>query len=164
MREVQINRNLILREDGKLFNVHTGEEYVPKSLAGSGYYQVSINSHKYRVHQLVMKFFGPPKPDDNYIIDHIDRNKLNNNINNLRWVTIRENCNNTDKNRQIGKRLVDFNNEKDYYYLKTKEYRANNREKMNECSRNWHKKHYAEYKDEYLRRRRERYKQKKEGL
>ena len=41
------------------------------------------------VHQMVMECYGPPKPDDiqNWVIDHIDENKLNNNITNLQWLT-----------------------------------------------------------------------------
>ena len=37
MREVQINSRLKLREDGKLFNIKTGEEFIPTSKNGKGY-------------------------------------------------------------------------------------------------------------------------------
>ena len=49
------------------------------------------------LHQLVMECWGPKQPSPNHIIDHIDRNKLNNDISNLRWVTPSENSNNKDK-------------------------------------------------------------------
>ena len=49
------------------------------------------------LHQLVMECWGNPPPTPNHVIDHIDRNKLNNNITNLRWVTCSENMNNQDK-------------------------------------------------------------------
>lgn len=74
-----------------------------------GYYRTSYRVNKsnphYRpnqgwdrfLHQLVMECWGAKRPSPNYIIDHIDRNKLNNNIENLRWVSYSENANNTDK-------------------------------------------------------------------
>ena len=43
------------------------------------------------VHQMVMECYGPPKPEGDYVIDHIDEDKLNNNINNLQWVKRGEN-------------------------------------------------------------------------
>ena len=51
------------------------------------------------LHQLVMECWGQPKPNGNYVIDHIDRNKLNNDISNLRWVTVADNKINTDKEK-----------------------------------------------------------------
>ena len=45
----------------------------------------------YYVHHLVMKYFGSPKPGDNYEIDHLDGDKSNNYIYNLDWVTHKEN-------------------------------------------------------------------------
>ena len=46
-----------------------------------------------RVHKLVANAFIP-NPDNKPCVDHIDTNKLNNNVDNLRWVTQKENCNN----------------------------------------------------------------------
>lgn len=74
-----------------------------------GYYRTSYRVNKsnphYKpnqgwdrfLHQLVMECWGAKRPSPNHIIDHIDRNKLNNNIENLRWVSYSENANNTDK-------------------------------------------------------------------
>lgn len=61
----------------------------------SGYAYVNLIQDKIKkttaVHKLVMEHFGPAKPGDNYVIDHKDGNKNNNHIDNLQWVTIREN-------------------------------------------------------------------------
>lgn len=41
-------------------------------------------------HRLLALHFIP-NPENKPCVDHIDRNKLNNNLSNLRWVTITEN-------------------------------------------------------------------------
>lgn len=159
MRQIQINRNLILREDGKLINVRSGEEYIPKN-PNMGYYRVKTsNGHKY-VHRLVMELFGPPKPGPEYEIDHINRNRLDNRIENLRWVTRQENNYNKVNNRELGKRKCDISC-KDYqkitndnYYAKNKEkecvrnndYRKDHLDKANEASKRWRQNHPEEYK------------------
>ena len=48
---------------------------------------------KYFVHRLVAETFIP-NPNNLPCIDHIDRNYLNNSVDNLRWCTQKENCNN----------------------------------------------------------------------
>ena len=57
-----------------------------------GIYNLSTGKPKiYYVHHLVMKYFGSPKPGDNYEIDHLDGDKSNNYVYNLDWVTHKEN-------------------------------------------------------------------------
>lgn len=46
------------------------------------------------IHRLVALAFLP-NPDNKPEVDHIDRNRTNNVVDNLRWVTISENCLNT---------------------------------------------------------------------
>lgn len=62
-----------------------------------GYYQIGIrksnNRKKYwfSVHRLVaIHFLGVPD-DNSKQVDHIDHNKTNNSVSNLRWVTVKEN-------------------------------------------------------------------------
>jgi hypothetical protein len=49
--------------------------------------------HKGRIHRLLAIQYIP-NPENKPVVDHIDRNRFNNSIENLRWVTIRENGNN----------------------------------------------------------------------
>lgn len=112
MRQVQINRNLILREDGKLLKLRKGV----------------LTGENKDVHTLVMELFGPPKPGPEYIVDHINHNTHDNNITNLRWVTYRENQYNRIDNLPIGERLCDYDSYNEY----SKAYRRKRRRKKKE--------------------------------
>jgi len=65
---------------------------------GYRYFQLNRDGkrHNYKFHHLVAKYFIGERLN-NLVIDHIDRNKLNNNVNNLRYVTQKENCFNYDR-------------------------------------------------------------------
>lgn len=52
----------------------------------------------FRIARLVAINFISEPPFENAQVDHIDRNRQNNNVNNLRWVSNTENCRNTTKN------------------------------------------------------------------
>jgi hypothetical protein len=67
---------------------------------GYKYFQIKRNGKRINklFHHLVAEQFIGQRPN-NLVIDHIDRNPLNNNINNLRYITQKENTHNTDKYR-----------------------------------------------------------------
>jgi hypothetical protein len=70
------------------------------SIQNRGYRYFQTNRDKkrinYLIHHLVAKLFIGDRPD-NLVIDHIDRNRLNNNVSNLRYITQKENTHNTDR-------------------------------------------------------------------
>jgi hypothetical protein len=81
-------------------------EFVGKTLIlnlKENYYRVAIkytqndkNAKTNLVHRLVAKAFIP-NPFNHPLVDHIDNNTLNNNVNNLRWVSHQENALNRKK-------------------------------------------------------------------
>jgi len=93
-------KELFHYEDGKLFNktkrnsrALAGEE--SGTLHNTGYRQIKINRKDYQAHRLIYIFHNGEIADGLYI-DHIDQDKLNNNIENLRLVTNQENQFNTE--------------------------------------------------------------------
>ena len=92
MREVHINRNLKIREDGNLIVIKTGEIYIPVK-DRDGYYKTKWYGRTILVHRLVAELFIP-NPDNKPCVDNINHNRLDNRVENLRWVTVKENANN----------------------------------------------------------------------
>ena len=72
----------------------TTKKMLNKRIGTSGYYKVNLYSNKQvktiEVHRLVAETFIEKSENKNEV-NHIDGNKLNNNITNLEWVTHKEN-------------------------------------------------------------------------
>jgi|694.fasta_scaffold01364_5 hypothetical protein len=66
----------------------------------NGYYVIKFNNKRYLEHRLIYTLFKS-EIEKNFMIDHIDQNKLNNNIENLRSVDRGINRMNSDKSKNI---------------------------------------------------------------
>lgn len=85
---------IVYRSDGVK---QTYKESIKKqSISKRGYYYVTLSkdgkSTKVKIHRLIGKLFIP-NPENKPQLNHIDGNKLNNSLDNLEWVTNKENSN-----------------------------------------------------------------------
>ena len=88
----------------------------PKCYLGkNGYYSVSIHNKHYTVHRLLgLQFI--PNPNNLPMIDHIDRNRLNNSLDNLRWVSCSENNKNRTQKGCVCKTTEKYKDKEYIYY------------------------------------------------
>ena len=70
-------------------NKRTGK-ILKESLNGGGYYQVRLNGVLNSKHRLVAKQFIP-NPNNYPCVDHINHQRIDNHISNLRWVSLSDN-------------------------------------------------------------------------
>lgn len=75
---------------GNVRNKRNGYILKPQLNRKDGYHRVSLNGKRYYVHRLVADAFfdGEHQEMD---VNHIDGNKLNNDLTNLEWYTRKEN-------------------------------------------------------------------------
>lgn len=111
---------------GRVFDCED-KRFLKQFLRGSGsrYYSVFINKKAYYIHRLIAQAFIENSLNKE-CVDHIDGDRLNNNLDNLRWVTRSENSHNQrrakgysfDKIAKKWKAVITFNNKKKHigYY------------------------------------------------
>ena len=92
-----------INRSGQIFSVSYGK--VMKQLeTEDGYLFVSLKKEqikkKFRIHRLVAIQYID-NPENKAEVDHIDRNRKNNSIENLRWATKTENMNNKSTNLKL---------------------------------------------------------------
>ena len=119
-KEIVDYENYLIYDDGNVFNTNTNK-MLSGSIGQNGYkyYRLSKNNKKkiFYAHRLVAEAFLENK-DNLPVVNHKDGNKLNNNLDNLEWVSYSDNAKHfhyeikeKKKNRKQEKYLYDLENE-----------------------------------------------------
>ena len=81
-------KNYVAFKSGEIFNLHGVE--IRGMIDKCGYREVSINGTMERIHRIIALCFLENN-ENKKCVNHIDGNKLNNNVSNLEWCTHSEN-------------------------------------------------------------------------
>lgn len=104
----QINRLGVVKSLNRIDNRgHLRDEKILKqNITGFGYNSIGLRKNnirkRYLIHILLIKTFVGYYDKKYYAVDHIDRNTLNNNLDNLRIVSHRNNYNNKNNQSKYG--------------------------------------------------------------
>ena len=114
--------NYLIYPDGKVFSIKR-DIFMKTSPDIEGYLIVGLckNKKNYtkRIHRLVGEAFIP-NPNGKPLIDHIDRNRQNNNVKNLRWATQSENLQNQGvriTNKSTGLKNISYDEKNNRYHF-----------------------------------------------
>ena len=90
---------------------HTGKEKIRRPRKnGCGYLIVDLWKNRkqttYTIHRLVLSTFAPCENMENLQVNHIDEDKSNNRLENLEWVTHKDNQNHGTRNKRISEKKI----------------------------------------------------------
>jgi hypothetical protein len=96
--EGEIFKELYLSEINRTIKISNKSRFVTLrntisdgSLNTKGYKVTNLNDVDYCIHRLTMMAFYPISNPENFVVDHIDENKSNNILENLRWMSSAQN-------------------------------------------------------------------------
>ena len=73
---------------------------IPESSRGAWYISVNLNQQSYDKHRLIAKQFIPnDDPEHKIQVDHINHDKTDYHLDNLRWVSVSDNFKKSNKNK-----------------------------------------------------------------
>ncbi len=94
--EIQGHAKYLIYPDGRVWSKIGKGKWLKLSDNGNGYLKCALGKKSMNnyIHHLVATHYIP-NPQNLPVIDHINRNKKDNRVENLRWVTQKDNCNNS---------------------------------------------------------------------
>ena len=128
--------NYLIYSDGKCWSTNRNRFLIPcKHSAGYKVYNLYNNGKRksYLIHRLIGEYFIP-NPNNLPYIDHINRNRADYRIENLKWVSSQENANNTNvkKSSTTGhKNIYEVVLKGSKYYRFKKKYKGKEYTKVN---------------------------------
>ncbi|GIX59813.1 hypothetical protein BPADB04_48430 [Bacillus paranthracis] len=99
----RVKRKYYISPQGNIKSISTVtgvERHLKPSLDKDGYHYFTINNKAYRINRLVAQAYIP-NVDNKPCVNHIDLNRINNNVSNLEWVTHSENIQHSYKHRKL---------------------------------------------------------------
>ena len=102
---LSLNNGYSVSNDGYVMNEKTGRILIPQD-DRRGYARVDLYGKHKKIHYLVASRWLPAPTEEGLVIDHIDGDRMNNKVENLRWVTQKVNMNNTVRHRKPKTRIL----------------------------------------------------------
>jgi|DEB0MinimDraft_10_1074344.scaffolds.fasta_scaffold10553_4 hypothetical protein len=122
MTSIEGFSNYVIMEDGEVISLITSKTMKPW-ISNNGYKRIDLindngKKQKMYLHRLIA-LAHIPNPLNKPMIDHFDQNKLNNNIENLRWVNNSENQQNIKQpsiNNKLNEKYISIQYKNKYKY------------------------------------------------
>ena len=112
----------LIYDDGRVWSKYVNKFIKPRNCPPDPYLKVNLYQKNKSIHRLVALHYVPNPDKERYtVVDHIDRNCLNNHYTNLRWVNNSMNQQNTGVqcNNKLGIKNISYiHREKRYSFQK----------------------------------------------
>jgi len=112
--EIQGYEDYLIYDDGRVYSKKRNI-FLKHLNHTSGYLQVALYKNKetkrFLIHRLIaLHYINNPDKDKYKLVDHVDRNKLNNSITNLRWCDYYINNQNQSihKDNKLGEQFISY--------------------------------------------------------
>jgi hypothetical protein len=103
--------NYLIYDDGKVYNKK--RKIFMKHICNLRYKYITLRdngiSKKFTIHRLVAIHYIP-NPNNLPTVDHIDRDKDNNNVSNLRWADMKTQCQNRSQSKMVSNNTTGHKN------------------------------------------------------